>query len=99
MATTEESLDQSVSLEERIEQLRARKEETLAPAGDEAVKKQHERGKLTARERIDLLLDKDSFTEVDSLVRHRSYDFGMDAKRPVGDGVVTGFGTIDGRKV
>lgn len=99
MATTEESLTQPISLEQRIEELRVRKAEAAAPSGEAGVTKQHERGKLTARERIDLLLDKGSFTEVDSLVRHRSYDFGMDAKRPPGDGVVTGFGTIDGRKV
>ena len=66
---------------------------------EQAVAKQHERGKLTARERIDLLLDEGSFTEFDELARHRAYDFGIEANRPYGDGVVTGYGTVDGRPV
>ena len=61
--------------------------------------KQHERGKLTARERIELLLDPGSFTEFDELARHRATDFGIAATRPYGDGVVTGYGTVDGRPV
>jgi len=64
-----------------------------------AVERQHARGKLTARERIELLLDEGSFVEVDELARHRSTNFGLDANRPYGDGVVTGHGTIDGRPV
>lgn len=91
--------NEPISLEQRIDELRVRKEATIAPGGVDAIRKQHERGKLTARERIDLLLDKGSFVELDSLAIHRSYDFGMDKNRPSGDGVVTGFGTIDGRKV
>ncbi len=66
---------------------------------DQAVAKQHERGKLTARERVDLLLDPGSFTEFDELARHRATDFGIAATRPYGDGVVTGYGTVDGRPV
>jgi propionyl-CoA carboxylase beta chain len=61
--------------------------------------KQHQRGKLTARERIDTLLDPGSFVEFDSLVEHRSTAFGLDSKRPAGDGVVTGFGAVEGRPV
>ena len=66
---------------------------------EQAVAKQHERGKLTARERIELLLDPGSFTEFDELARHRATDFGIAATRPYGDGVVTGYGTVDGRPV
>ncbi|CAA9264021.1 MAG: Acetyl-coenzyme A carboxyl transferase alpha chain / Acetyl-coenzyme A carboxyl transferase beta chain; Propionyl-CoA carboxylase beta chain [uncultured Blastococcus sp.] len=69
-------------------------------AGSErAVEKQHAAGKMTARERIEALLDPGSFTEFDEFARHRSTNFGMDAKRPFGDGVVTGYGTVDGRPV
>jgi propionyl-CoA carboxylase beta chain len=64
-----------------------------------AVERQHAKGRQTARERIDQLLDPGSFVELDALVRHRSTNFGMEAKRPFGDGVVTGTGTIDGRPV
>jgi propionyl-CoA carboxylase beta chain len=64
-----------------------------------AVEKQHAKGKLTARERIGLLLDAGSFTEFDELARHRAHDFGIEASRPYGDGVVTGTGTVDGRPV
>jgi propionyl-CoA carboxylase beta chain len=64
-----------------------------------AVEKQHAKGKKTARERIDLLVDPGSFIELDELARHRSTSFGMDRNRPYGDGVVTGYATIDGRKV
>src|SRR3954454_23279847 len=64
-----------------------------------AVEKQHARGKKTARERIELLLDRGSFTELDEFARHRSTSFGMEKRRPYGDGVVTGFGTIDDRPI
>src|SRR5262245_25059575 len=64
-----------------------------------AVERQHAKGRRTARERIDQLLDPGSFVELDALVRHRSTNFGMEAKRPFGDGVVTGTGTVDGRPV
>jgi propionyl-CoA carboxylase beta chain len=64
-----------------------------------AVEKQHSRGKKTARERVELLLDPGSFTELDEFARHRSTSFGMERRRPYGDGVVTGFGTIDSRPV
>src|SRR4051812_42843400 len=67
--------------------------------GKERISKQHEAGKLTARERIDLLLDPGSFTELDKFVTHRATDFGMADKKIPGDGVVTGYGTVDGRQV
>src|SRR3954452_4793472 len=71
-----------------------------AQAGSEAaVDKQHERGKMTARERIEKLLDPGSFPQLDTFVRHRTYDFDMAKNRPWGDAVVTGHGTIDGRPV
>ena len=69
------------------------------PARARAVERQHAKGKTTARERIDRLLDPGSFTEFDELARHRATDFGLAANRPYGDGVVTGYGTIDGRPV
>ena len=67
--------------------------------GDERIEKQHEKGKLTARERIDLLLDKDTFVELNPFVTHRTRDFGMDKQEGPGDGVVTGYGKIDGRPI
>jgi len=67
--------------------------------GKDKIKQQHEKGKLTARERISLLLDEDSFVELDKFVTHRCYDFGLDKKKYLGDGVVTGYGKINGRLV
>ena len=64
-----------------------------------AVDKQHAKGKLTAMERIEALLDEGSFQQLDALARHRSHNFGLDSERPYGDGVITGYGTIDGRPV
>ena len=64
-----------------------------------AVDKQHAKGKLTAMERIEALLDPGSFQQLDGLARHRSHDFALESNRPYGDGVVTGYGTIDGRPV
>src|SRR5215218_2484205 len=86
-------------IEERLEQLAALREEALHAGSEAAVARQHERGKLTARERIELLLDPDSFVELDMLARHRAHGFGIEATRPLTDGVVTGWGTVDGRKV
>ena len=85
--------------EARIEELRARREEALHAGTQRAVARQHEQGKLTARERIEALLDKDSFNEIDQFVKHQSSGFGIEAKKPLGDAVVTGHGTIDGRPV
>jgi propionyl-CoA carboxylase beta chain len=76
-----------------------RVQEATHAGSERAVDKQHAAGKMTARERIDALLDPGSFTEFDEFARHRSSNFGMDAKRPFGDGVVTGYGTVDGRPV
>jgi acetyl-CoA carboxylase carboxyltransferase component len=87
------------TMPERIEELSHRKDEARLGGGPDAIDKQHGRGKLTARERLELLLDKGSFVETDPLARHRVRDFGLDKRRPYGDGVVTGWGTIDGRKV
>jgi len=87
------------TVEERIEELRERREATLMPAGEGAAEKQHDKGKLTARERLDILMDEGSFVETDPFAVHRATDFGMADKRPPGDGIVTGYGTIDGRKV
>ena len=71
----------------------------MNPSGDAAVERQHARGKLTARERIDLLLDPGSFVELDMFTRHRSHGFGLEDNRPWGDGVITGHGMVDGRQV
>ncbi|WP_309229899.1 MULTISPECIES: acyl-CoA carboxylase subunit beta [unclassified Blastococcus] len=76
-----------------------RVQEAQHAGSERAVEKQHAAGKMTARERIEALLDPGSFTEFDEFARHRSTNFGMDAKRPFGDGVVTGYGTVDGRPV
>jgi propionyl-CoA carboxylase beta chain len=76
-----------------------RHEEAVHAGSARAVEKQHARGKKTARERLDILLDEGSFVELDAYARHRSRAFGVDMKRPYGDGVVTGYGTIDGRQV
>jgi propionyl-CoA carboxylase beta chain len=84
---------------DKLQELRKLKEKALLGGGAERIKQQHEKGKLTARERLDLLLDKDSFEEIDALVEHRSHDFGLDKQRYLGDGVVTGSGKIDGRLV
>jgi propionyl-CoA carboxylase beta chain len=86
-------------IEERIADLEERKDQARLAGGTEAIAKQHERGKLTARERLEKLLDPGSFTETDMLVRHRSHGFGIEDRRPYSDAVVTGWGTIDGRKV
>lgn len=83
----------------KLADLRARIAETHTPMGQASVDRVHDAGKKTARERIEYLLDDGSFVEVDALARHRSKNFGLDAKRPITDGVVTGYGTIDGRKV
>jgi len=82
-----------------LERLRELGRQALDPAGPEAVQKQHERGKLTARERIDLLLDSGSFVELDRFAVHRAYEFGLDERKFLGYAVVTGYGTVDGRKV
>jgi propionyl-CoA carboxylase beta chain len=83
----------------KIAELERRRAELDAQSAGAPRERQHGKGKLTARERIDLLLDPGSFVELDALVRHRSHTFGMADHRPFGDGVVTGHGTVDGRRV
>ncbi len=88
-----------MSKNRKLEHLRALKEKAKLGGGQQRIDEQHKKGKLTARERIDLLLDEGSFEEVDMLVKHRSHDFGLDKQKYLGDGVLTGHGTIDGRLV
>jgi propionyl-CoA carboxylase beta chain len=85
--------------EEKLAQLGELRYEAIHAGSEAAVAKQHERGKYTARERIEKLLDPGSFQELDAFVRHRTYDFDMQKNKPYGDAVVTGHGTIDGRRV
>ena len=86
-------------MEDKLKLLRQKKAESLLGGGKDKIAKQHQQGKLAARERIDLLLDKDSFQELDAFVVHQCDHFGMEGKKVLGDGVVTGNGTIDGRLV
>ena len=88
-----------LTTKEKLEELIRRREEALAGGGEEAIAKQHDRGKLTARERIDLLLDEGSFVETDAFAVHRATGFGIEEKKILGDGVVTGYGTVDGRRI
>src|SRR4051812_29359934 len=89
VATNEERLD-------RLDQMRV---EALLGGGASRIERQHASGKLTARERLDLLLDAGSFVELDAFVTHRATEFGLSENHVLGDGVVTGHGTIDGRLV
>ncbi|NUQ37910.1 MAG: acyl-CoA carboxylase subunit beta [Caldilineales bacterium] len=84
---------------ERIALLHKMRTEAQLGGGEERIHRQHARGKNTARERLTLLLDKGSFRELDPFVTHRSYDFGLEKERPLGDGVITGYGTVNGRLV
>ena len=86
-------------MKEMLARLDARRERARLGGGKERIAAQHAKGKLTARERIELLLDHDSFEEFDMFVEHRSYDFGMAETKIPGDGVVTGWGTVNGRTV
>ena len=88
-----------LSIDELMKNLREREEKVRAAGGEKRIQAQHEKGKLTARERIDLLLDKDSFVELDMLVEHRCSNFGMDKVEAPGEGVVTGYGTINERLI
>ncbi|WIM68242.1 acyl-CoA carboxylase subunit beta [Corynebacterium breve] len=94
-----EKLADSATTAGKIADLKKRRAEAAQPMGEKAIQRVHDKGKLTARERLDYLLDEGSFVETDQLARHRTHDFGMQAKRPVTDGIVTGWGTIDGREV
>ncbi len=86
-------------IEEHLGHLAELREEALHAGSPAAVQRQHERGKLTVRERLELLVDPGSFVELDMLARHRAHGFGIENSRPLTDGVITGWGTIDGRKV
>ena len=86
-------------IQEKINKLIENRETARLGGGQKAIDKQHDKGKYTARERIQMLLDEGSFEEFDMFVTHRCYDFGMDRKHTFGDGVVTGYGTIGGRLV
>jgi len=86
------------TMQDRLDELDERRQEALHAGSERSVARQHDKGKLLARERIDYLLDPGSFHEVDMLARHRAHDAGLSG-RPYGDGVVTGWGTVDGRKI
>src|SRR5690349_18399265 len=89
----------SMTMKDKLELLERRRAESEQGGGDARLKSQHEKGKLSARERLDLLLDEGSFVELDRFVLHRSTDFGLDQQKFYGDGVITGHGKIDGRLV
>jgi acetyl-CoA/propionyl-CoA carboxylase carboxyl transferase subunit len=88
-----------MTMEERIEELRERTERALLGGGEDRIESQHDKGKMTARERIDYFLDDGTFNEFDQLRTHRSHNFGMEEKQLPGDGVVTGYGEVNGRTV
>ncbi len=83
----------------KIADLQRRRDEAIHEGSARAVERQQAQGKMTARERIEWLLEPGSFTKLGELARHRAASFGVEANRPYGDGVVTGFGTVDGRPV
>jgi propionyl-CoA carboxylase beta chain len=86
-------------VKDKVAELRQLKEDAKLGGGEKRIERQHKAGKYTARERIDLLLDKGSFVETDMFVKHQCTHFGIEENRPIGDGVVTGYGRIDGRLV
>ncbi len=88
-----------MEIEEKIAELERRNNEAELGGGQARIDQQHAKGKLTARERIDYLLDEGTFQELDKFVVHRCYDFGMEKKKAAGDGVVTGYGTVNGKLV
>ena len=88
-----------MDIEDKIKELESRNLEAEMGGGEKRIEQQHNKGKMTARERIDYLLDEGSFQELDKFVVHRCQDFGMDKKKIPGDGVVTGYGRINGRLV
>lgn len=92
-------MSEKESLNLKLQHLRALRAQSRLGGGEERIRAQHERGKLTARERIELLLDKGTFREVDAFVVHRTHDFDLDKQRYLGDSVVTGWGMIEGRLV
>jgi len=88
-----------MSAKKKIERLEDLNRQAKLGGGEKRMEAQHKKGKLTARERIDLFLDNGTFVELDRFVTHRSTDFGMEEKIVLGDGVITGYGKIDGRIV
>ena len=90
---------ESADGESPLKELQRRRQESRRGGGEERIQRQHDRGKMTAHERIEYLLDEDTFVEVDPFVEHRSTSFGMDGKEFPGDAVVTGYGEVEGRKV
>jgi len=95
----QEEPDDEGAPDDAVEELRRKREEAELGGGEARIESQHEKGKMTARERIDFLVDDGTFHEVDPFVEHRSTSFGMEDKRFPGDAVVTGYGEVDGRKV
>src|SRR5690606_14693598 len=91
------SANGSLTNQEKMQILKEKNEEALAGGGKTRIAAQHAKGKLTARERIDLLMDEGSFQEIGRFVTHRSKEFGLDKEYYLGDGVITGYGTIAGR--
>src|SRR5260221_11551217 len=89
----------ATTMNDILRRLEEKREAARAGGGVRRIKAQHEKGKLTARERLEVLLDPASFEEWDMFVEHRSHDFGIDAQKVPGDGVVTGYGTINGKLV
>ena len=88
-----------ISLEEKLKDFGNRNKAAELGGGQEKIDKLHKAGRLTARERINLLLDPNTFVEMDKMVTHRCHDFGMSKNKVLGDGMVTGYGKIDGRIV
>ena len=88
-----------MSMQDKLKRLEELRREAELGGGEDRIRAQHRRGKLSARERLDLLLDEGSFVELGRFVTHRSVEFGLDEKKVLGDGVVTGYGTIHGRLV
>ena len=86
-------------MQEKLANLEQKKQEALLGGGAKRIESQHKKGKLTARERIEVLLDSNSFEEIGMLVTHRSTNFGLENEKYLGDGVVTGYGKINGRLV
>ncbi|HPE36991.1 MAG TPA: carboxyl transferase domain-containing protein, partial [Spirochaetales bacterium] len=86
-------------MEEKLKQLKERRDAILAGGGPKRVQAQHDKGKMTARERLEAFLDPGSFVEIDAFVEHRAVDLGMDKVDAPGEGVVIGYGTVDGRLV
>src|SRR2546425_4827873 len=87
------------TIEDRIEELHKGRRSALQPGGRDAAQRQHDKWKLTVREALEILMDIWSFVETDPFAVHRSHDFGMEKRRPAGNGAITGYGTIGGRKV